>query len=209
VSFFPFLIASYTSIVSVANPFGAMPVFLALTQSDTKKQRNSQVLKASLYMVVILTVFFVAGNYIMRFFGISLNGIRIAGGLLIMQVSFYMLHPKKERGGNKLSDEDVDEAIDKEDISFSPLAMPMLSGPGSIAVVLGLSSSANDFMDYLVIFIAILLTAGTAYVVLRVSPWAVKYLGKSGMTALTRMMGFIGLCIGVQFIINGISALIR
>lgn len=186
-----------------------MPVFLALTQSDTVKQRNSQVLKASLYMILILTAFFVAGNYIMRFFGISLNGIRIAGGLLIMQASFFMLYPRKERGGNKLADEDVDEAIDKEDISFSPLAMPMLSGPGSIAVVLGLSSSATDFMDYLVIFIAILLTAGTAYLVLRISPWAVKFLGKSGMTALTRMMGFIGLCIGVQFIINGISALIR
>jgi len=158
-------------------------------------------------MVLILTIFFVAGTYIMNFFGISLAGIRIAGGLLIMQASFSMLNPK--RGGKKLSDEDVDEAIDKEDISFSPLAMPLLSGPGSIAVVLGLSSSANDFTDYLGIFIAILLTAATAYLILRVSPWGVKLLGKTGLTAMTRMMGFISLCIGVQFIITGIQSLIH
>ncbi len=184
-----------------------MPVFLSLTQGDTPTQRKSQITRASLYMVLILTIFFVAGTYIMNFFGISLAGIRIAGGLLIMQAAFSMLNPKK--GGKKLSDEDVDEAIDKEDISFSPLAMPLLSGPGSIAVVLGLSSSAADFTDYLGIFIAILLTAATAYLVLRVSPWGVKLLGKAGLTAMSRMMGFISLCIGVQFIITGIQSLVH
>lgn len=183
-----------------------MPVFLALTQGDSPERRKSQVIWASIYMVLILTIFFVAGTYIMKFFGISLPGIRIAGGLLIIQASFSMLNPK--RGGKKLSDEDVDEAIDKEDISFSPLAMPLLSGPGSIAVVLGLSSGANDFTDYLGIFIAILLATATVYLVLRISPWAVRFLGKSGLAAMTRMMGFIGLCIGVQFIINGIMALV-
>ncbi len=186
------------------NPFGAMPVFLALTQNDSPEYRNTQIKKSSSYIILILALFLVAGTYIKSFFGISLDGIKIAGGLLIMQASFSLLNPK--HSGKKLKNEDVDEGIDKEDISFSPLAMPMLSGPGSIAVILGLSASAKDFVDYLVIFIAIILTAVTAYLVLRISPWAVKLLGKSGMTALTRMMGFIGLCIGVQFIITGIQS---
>lgn len=158
-------------------------------------------------MTLILFIFFVAGTYIMSFFGISIQGIRIAGGLMIMQASYSLLNPK--RAGRKLTDEDVDEAREKEDISFSPLAMPLLSGPGSIAVVLGLSSTATGFADYLIIVLAILITATIAYFILRVSPWAVKLLGKTGMTALTRMMGFIGLCIGVQFIINGVLPLLR
>lgn len=184
-----------------------MPVFLALTQEDTQQQRNSQLIKACIYMTLILFIFFVAGTYIMKFFGISIQGIRIAGGLMIMQASYSLLNPK--RAGRKLTDEDVNEAREKEDISFSPLAMPLLSGPGSIAVVLGLSSTATGIVDYLIIVVAILITAAISYVILRVSPWGVKLLGKTGMTALTRMMGFIGLCIGVQFIINGVMPLLR
>lgn len=202
-----FLLASFTSIFTVVNPFSAMPVFLALTQDDPTDLRNSQLKKACMYMIIILLIFFVAGTYIMSFFGISLQGIRIAGGIMIMQASFSLLNPKK--AGRKLTSEDVTEAKEKEDISFSPLAMPLLSGPGSIAVVLGLSSSATGWFDYFSITGAILLTALAVFFILRMTPFVVKLLGKTGMTALTRMMGFIGLCIGVQFVINGIMPLLK
>jgi len=184
-----------------------MPVFLALTIDDPQELRNSQLKKACMYMILILVIFFGAGTYIMSFFGISLQGIRIAGGIMIMQASFSLLNPKK--AGRKLTAKDVDEAKEKEDISFSPLAMPLLSGPGSIAVVLGLSSSAAGWVDYLIIVGAILLTATVVFFVLRMTPFVVKLLGNTGMTALTRMMGFIGLCIGVQFVINGVMPLLK
>lgn len=197
----------FTSLFSVVNPISAMPVFLALTTNDTDHQRKQQALKACIYMVAILLVFFFAGTYIMSFFGISLEGIRIAGGLMIMRSAYSLLNPNE--GGRKLSTEDEQEAITKPDISFSPLAMPLLSGPGSIAVVLGFASTADQWEKYVMIVASVLATAVVSWSILRISPVGVRYLGKSGLTAMTRMMGFLGLCIGVQFIINGVVPLLR
>lgn len=192
--------------LSIANPFAAMPFFLAMTDGDTNEHRRQQALKACMYMVLILVVFLVGGNYIISFFGISLEGIRIAGGLLIMKMAYSLLDPDSQ--GRKLTAADHSEAFRKPDISFSPLAMPMLSGPGSIALVLGLSTQSTSVLDYTAVLIAILLVALASFGLLVVSRKVTRMLGKTGMTALTRMMGFIALTIGVQFIINGVRPII-
>lgn len=184
-----------------------MPVFLALTDTHTSEHRDRQAGKAALFMVLILSVFLIGGTYIINFFGISMEGIRIAGGLMIMKWAYSLLDP--DMRGRKLSFEDQKDAQAKADISFSPLAMPLLSGPGSIAVVLGLQSQATEFNHYFTVLLAICLVALTAYIILRIAPAAVKILGKTGMSALTRMMGFITLCIGVQFIISGITLIVN
>lgn len=198
-----FMIAAFSSIISVANPLGAMPVFVSLTANNTDAERTYVAKKASLYMFMVLTVFLLAGTYIMSFFGISLSGIRIAGGLIIMRAAYSMLNP--ETGNRKLSDEDTEAAKTKEDISFSPMAMPMLSGPGSIAVVIGLASQAEGFLDIILATIAILLVALISYGILRLAPISARYIGPSGMSAITRMMGFIAMAIAVQFILSGIA----
>ena len=97
-------------------------------------------------MFFVLIIFLLLGNYILSFFGISLPGIRIAGGLVIMRAGLLMLNP--ETGGRKLTSEDQEAAKEKKDVSFSPLAMPLLSGPGSIAVVIGFGSQATGMVDY-------------------------------------------------------------
>jgi len=114
-----------------------------------------------------------------------------------------MLSP--ENAGRKLSDEDKEAAKKKDDISFSPLAMPLLAGPGSIAVVIGFGSQASGITDYVINAVAIFLSAFLVWGILRVAPWLNKLIGKTGMTVVTRLMGFIALSIGVQFIINGIA----
>lgn len=204
--FFAFFLASFTSLLSIANPFAAMPFFLAMTDGDTAEHRRQQALKASMYMILILGVFLFGGNYIISFFGISLEGIRIAGGLLIIKMAYSMLDPDTQ--GRKLNAGDHSEAFRKPDISFSPLAMPMLSGPGSIALTLGLASQSTTPWDYLGVSLAILLVAASTFGLLLVSQKMTQMLGRTGMTALTRMMGFIALTIGVQFIINGIRPLL-
>lgn len=198
-----FLVAAFTSIFSVANPLATMPIFLSLTEKDDDTHRRWLAKKAAFYMFLVLTVFLFAGTYIMSFFGISLPGIRIAGGLIIMRAAFSMLNP--EEPGRKISQEDEESAKIKEDISFSPLAMPLLSGPGSIAVVIGLATQAESVFDYLLTTVAIILVALISYMILRFAPWATRFIGKTGMNAMTRMMGFIALAIAVQFIINGIA----
>lgn len=201
------LIGSFTSIFTIVNPFGAIPAFLALTSTHGPEYRLQQLRKGIIYMFLVLSVFFLAGTYIMNFFALSLEGMRIAGGIMLMQAAFSMLNP--ETKGRKLSDEDVDSLKEKAEIAFSPLAMPLLSGPGSIAVVLGLSSSASELMDYPIILASIVIVAIFAYIILRVAPYLSKLLGPTGIVVMTRMMGFISLSIGVQFIINGIIPLIK
>jgi multiple antibiotic resistance protein len=154
-------------------------------------------------MFVVLIVFLLLGTYIMSFFGISLPGIRIASGLIILRAAYAMLNP--DHSERKISEEAQEAAKEKEDISFSPMAMPMLSGPGSIAVVIGLASQAEGLMDLVFISLAIILVAGISYGVLRLAPFSARYIGPTGMNAITRMMGFIAMAIGVQFILNGIG----
>ena len=198
-----FFIAAFTSIISVANPLAAMPVFVSLTEQNTEQERTLIAKKSAFYMFLVLAVFLVAGTYIMSFFGISLPGIRIAGGLIILRAAYAMLNP--DNTGRKLSDEDRLAAKSKEDVSFSPMAMPMLSGPGSIAVVIGLASQAEGVMDIVIGSVAIAFVALIAYAMLRLAPFSARYIGPTGMGAVTRMMGFIAMAIGVQFILNGVS----
>ena len=194
---------AFTSIISVANPLAAIPVFLSLTSQNTATDRIEIAGKASFYMFLVLAIFLFAGAYIMSFFGISLPGIRIAGGLIILRSALAMLN--SDRGDRKMSKEAQEAAKTKEDISFTPMAMPMLSGPGSIAVVIGLASQANSFADLFIVTGAIILVALIAYGLLRIAPFSTKYIGPTGMNAITRMMGFIAMAISVQFILNGVS----
>jgi len=196
----------FIAIFAIMNPIMAVPVFLVLTDNNTEEHRRKMANKASMYAFFILIAFLYGGTYIINFFGLSLEGIRIAGGLMIMSWAFSLLNP--ETGGRKPSQEDEDDARDKADISFSPMAMPLLSGPGSIAVVIGFASQDLTVTNYIMITVAIFFCALGAFVALRIAPQISKFLGKSGMAGFARMMGFIALAIGVQFIINGITPIL-
>lgn len=198
------LLASFTSLFSVVNPITAMPLYMSMMEGHTTAEKIRTARKAAIYMFFVLIIFLFLGTYILSFFGISLPGIRIAGGFIIMRAGFSMMNP--ETGGRKLSDEDHEYAKTKEDVSFSPLAMPLLSGPGSIAVVIGFGSQTTGTVDYIVHTVAVFIVAVSAWVILRIAPWIMKVVGQSGMTVITRMMGFIALAIGVQFVINGIGS---
>lgn len=199
------ILATFSALFSVVNPFGAMPVFLTLTQDDTREHRNQQALKACLYMVGILAVFFLAGQYVLNFFGIRIHDLRIAGGLMIMRAGFDLLAPGANK--KKIAPDVVEEGQLKEDISFTPLAMPMLSGPGAIAVSIGLFTTSLSYFSMVMILIGIVLLAIVSYFILRFSYQLMRYMGKSGLSALSRIMGFIVLSIGVNFIVSALTAL--
>lgn len=195
-------IAAFASIISVADPFGTMPVFTSLTAHETSAERAHIAKRASLYMAGLLVIFLLGGTYIISFFGISLAGIRVAGGFIIFRSAWAMLTPGQNRS---MTDEDKKTAKSKDDVSFSPLAMPLLAGPGSIAVVMGLASHSNGTVDMVVIAVAILVSALVTYIVLRLGQFLSKYIGTSGMHVITRLMGFIVMAIAVQFILSGIK----
>lgn len=200
--FWGLILATVIALLPLINPFAAAPTFLAITEGDTPARRNQQLLMACIYMVAILICFLIGGTFIMGFFGISIPGLRIAGGLLVAGIGSGMLVTVPRNPDQTLQEQAAARA--KRDIAFSPLAMPMLSGPGAIAVTIGLTSLSTDWTDYIAIIIGILIVAVIIYVTLRLSGKIVKIIGQSGMNALTKVMGFLILCVGIQFIVNGV-----
>ena len=200
--FWQLILGTVVALLPLINPLAAAPTFLAITEGDTRKRRLQQLRMACLYMIAILVSFLIGGTFIMGFFGISIPGLRIAGGLLVAGIGSAML-VATPRGA--VDDERALEAARaKRDISFSPLAMPMLSGPGSIAVTLGFTSLAEGWLDYFAIILGILVVAIITYATLRLSDKIVTVIGVNGMHALTKIMGFLILCVGIQFVVNGV-----
>jgi multiple antibiotic resistance protein len=199
-----FFVGSFVSLFSIVDPLLAVPVFASLTEKHSDFQRLDTAKRASIYVVGILLVFFIAGGLILKFFGISLEGLRIAGGLMIVGSAIEMLQKK-----DRLQPDEQLESEEKEDIAFSPLAMPILSGPGAIAVIIGMTTDAKSWLHYSVIIFTILLVGTLCYIMMRLAPMISLRMGKTTMKSFNRIMGFILLCIGVQYIVNGVMPLLK
>lgn len=194
-------IATIFALLPIINPFSTAPMFLAITEGDTEAERREQSRKAVIYMVCILVAFLVGGTFIMQFFGLSLPGLRISGGILVAGVGMRMLYPKDDIGQTTAEHH---ESRRKRDVSFTPLAMPSLAGPGAISVTIGLTSLATSWIDFAAIIIGILLVAVIVFITLRLSTRLVGIMGVNGLHAMTKIMGFLILCVGVQFVVNGV-----
>ncbi len=198
-------VVTFIAILPIVNPFSTAVVFLTITEGFGEQRRNDQARLACIYMTVVLTVFLVAGVLIMEFFGISIPGVRIAGGLVVARVGFGMLSPEPEA---PVSSASAQEATTMTDVAFTPLAMPMLSGPGAIAVTIGMAAEADGVAETAATAIGIALTAFVSYLVLRASQRVVGFMGVTGMQALSRIMGFLLVCIGIQFIGLGLREIL-
>ncbi len=199
--FWALILGTVVALIPLINPLTAAPTFLAITEGDSRERRLQQLRMACLYMVFILVSFLIGGTFIMGFFGLSIPGLRIAGGLLVAGIGFGMLMGPGHSADDPQAQQ---EARAKRDVSFSPLAMPMLSGPGSIAVTIGFTSLATHWLDYVAIILGIVTVAIITYVTLRLAERIVRVIGANGMNALSKVMGFLILCIGIQFIVNGV-----
>jgi multiple antibiotic resistance protein len=202
--FWELILGTVIALLPMINPLASAPTFLAITEGDSPARRREQLRWACFYMVAILVVFLVGGTFIMKFFGISIPGLRIAGGLLVAGIGFGMLMGPPRAAHTP----DAEAARAKRDVSFSPLAMPMLSGPGSIAVTIGFTSLATQWLDYVAIILGILVVAAISYWTLALSERVVRVIGANGMNALSKIMGFLILCIGIQFVVNGVLGVV-
>lgn len=201
--FWQLILGTVVALLPIINPLAAAPTFLAITEGDSRARQLQQLRMACIYMIAILVCFLIGGTFIMGFFGISIPGLRIAGGLMVAGIGWGLL-VAAPRGA--VEEKRAREAArGKRDISFSPLAMPMLSGPGSIAVTLGFTSLATHWVDYIAIILGILFVAAITYATLRLSGKIVTVIGVNGMNALSKIMGFLILCVGIQFVVNGVT----
>ncbi len=193
-------------IVPIINPFSTAPVFISMTSHVEKAERKHTATLACLYMAALLLVFLVLGTTIMQFFGISLQSLKIAGGLVIAFMGFRMLFPPEPHPLNQ----EANSKRDPRSLAFTPLALPMLCGPGSISVVLAMAAKVaeedvlfNKIAGYVIVGVGVLLSAFVCWLVLWSSGAVVRFLGKNGIEATTKLMGFLLICIGVEFVLSG------
>jgi multiple antibiotic resistance protein len=192
--------ATFLALFPIVNPFGGVPLFFSMTADFTPRDRNLTALKTAGYVFAILVTFLFFGRFVLNFFGISLPVLKIAGGLIVANTAWGMV-----TAGNRLTTAERDEASTKEDISLTPMAMPILSGPGSIGVVMGLAAHVDSMTAYLGMVIGISVLAVSVYLFLRLGGPLVGRLGPSAVGAISRIFGFLILAIAVQLIWDGVA----
>lgn len=188
----------------IANPIGAVPIFYTLTDGDTPRFRRKQALSTAINVALILCAFFVLGQFILSFFGITLGVLQIAGGLIVSHTAWEMVAVRK-----RLTDREHQEAMEMEDVSFTPMAMPLVSGPGAIGVVIGMAAGSRGWPKEAGVVLGIVLLALILYFLLVLGEPLVKRLGRNGLGVLNRVLGFFVLAIGVQLIVHGMFDLLR
>ncbi|MGZ4788991.1 MAG: MarC family protein [Terriglobales bacterium] len=193
-------IGTFLALFPIVNPLGGVPFFYALTTNYTPSDRNRAALKTAFYVFAILVTFLALGRFVLSFFGLSLPVLRIAGGLIVAHSAWNMV-----TGTGRVTPAEGDEAITKQDISLTPMAMPMLSGPGSIGVVMGLASTTSHIFSYLGMICGIAGLALSVFLFLRLGGPLVARLGPTAAGAINRIFGFIILAIAVQLIWDGLA----
>ena len=198
----------FAALFSVLNPIGTVPIFVGLTQFDSKKERSRISLWTAINVFIILLVSFFVGQYVLTFFGISIEALRIAGGIIIVSSGFSLLSGEftKERGINKKAET---EAQLRNDIALTPLAIPMLAGPGSISLLIAFYQEHDSTNEIIISCFAIFAIAIAIFVILRSAHYLSKILGASGIVAISRIVGFIVIAIGIQYIVGAILTIIK
>ena len=195
----PFALLCFTSFFTLTNPLGTMPVFLTMTNGMSDDERKTIVRRATIVSFITLMVFTFSGQFLFTFFGISTNGFRIAGGIIIFTIGFDMLQARYSKA--KLKDDEVKTYVN--DISVTPLAIPMLCGPGAIANGIMLMEDANTLIKKILLVSVIASVYFITFLILRASTRLNKYMGETGNNVMMRLMGLILMVIAVECFVSG------
>lgn len=194
---------TFGSLFAIVDPFAAIPAFLAMTARDTAEQRRCMARTACLTCGIVMTAFAALGPAIFRMFGITLPAFQIAGGLILLLSALDMLRAK--RSALKETAEETEEGMAKDDIAITPLAIPMLSGPGAITTAIVLSGHADSWARRAVFYGSIAAVAALSYAILTLAVSGARKLSPTILNIITRLMGLLLAAIGVQFILSALK----
>lgn len=190
---------------AIMNPIANTPVFLGLTAEDDVETRRKVAIKALIVSFAIILVFSAAGKLIFGLFGITLPAFRIMGGILVALVGYHMLQGGEHSSIQHPSEEDARKSLEAElEIAITPLAMPILAGPGTIATAMNFASTGG-ITEFLVTVGAFFVLCIISYVFFVSGERFVRYIGDNGIKVVTRLMGLILAVIGVQMLIDGVG----
>jgi multiple antibiotic resistance protein len=197
-----FALVTFTSVLFIVDPIAVIPTYLVITQDETASQRAMTARRACVAAALILVVFTLGGRLIFQLLGITLPAFRIAGGLILWLVAMDMLHGERK---TQESAPEISEGRVKEDVAITPLAMPMLAGPGAISTIMVLAGQAQTPMRLVVVYASILVTMLIAWLTLRAAERLSVRLGQTGIRVMTRLMGLLLAAIAVQFVVTGVK----
>jgi multiple antibiotic resistance protein len=189
---------SFAAMLPLLNPIGHAPMFYVLTRDFAAADRHRQALKSSVYSVLILVIALLLGADVLRFFGIDLNDLRIAGGLLVARTAWEMLG-----NSSRITSGEHDAAEDLNDISLTPMATPILSGPGAMSLAVGLVTYGRTTVDYAGYLAGFLVLGLLTWTCLRYADALVRALSVNTIGAINRILGFLILAIGVDLMVEG------
>ncbi len=202
---FTTILLYFTSFFTLMNPMGIMPVFLTMTSELSKKERRRTAIKATVTATLILMMFAFLGEYLFTFFGISVSGLQVVGGVLFFIMGYDMLNARLSP--IKITAEEVDKYVD--DISITPLGIPMIAGPGAITNAIILMGESKSIADSTLVLGSILLVSVVLMLVLISAVGITKFLGEKGNKKMLKIMGLIVMVIAVEFFFAGIKPYIQ
>ncbi len=197
-----FLIYALSSLFVIVSPIGGVITFVSLT-SDMKVDEKNAVGTKSVILACIIALFFaVTGEMILNFFGVSIDALRVAGGVLLFTVAFDMILAKVSR--ESITDTEINKSMDRSDIWIFPISLPLLTGPGTITTVIVLMGSASSILQNMSVLFAIIVTFAITGILFHFSRRVYKFLGHTGMLVFTRIMGLLLAAMAVNFISLGL-----
>lgn len=200
-----FFLVTLSSIFFLVDPFAVVPTFLAMTAGATHAHRRMMARRAAWTCFLLLSAFAVIGTLIFDLLGITLSAFKVAGGIILLLIGMDMVQARRPATNETASE--ADEGAHKEDVGIVPLGMPMLAGPGAISTVVVLMGTAETPLKYILVLVALAITALAAYLVLSAAERVRRMLGETGIHILSRIMGMLLMAVAVQFIADGLSAL--
>ncbi|MEV4261160.1 MarC family protein [Kribbella sp. NPDC049584] len=194
-------VSALAALLPITNPIGALATFAGLTEGVDRAAMRRQAVMTGVYVLGILAVFALLGTLVLEGLGIGLPALQIAGGLVVAHSGFGMIVSRET-----LTDDEKTHGVAKPDVSFSPMALPLIAGPGAIGVVIALTARHPGIANRVSVIIAGVVVAGLVAVLLRFGTPLVDKLGPTGLGALTRIIGFLTLAIGVELVTHGVLA---
>lgn len=201
---FVFGLLCFTSFFTLINPLGAMPVFMTMTMELGEEQRKKVARKASLVSFLIMIMFAISGDFLFRFFGISIDSLRIVGGIIFLIMGMDMLQARLVK--IKVKESEVKSYVN--DISITPLSIPMLCGPGAITNAIVMWNRAGNWEMKGIMIFAVAAVITLVYLILRSSSKIIRLLGETGNNVMMRLMGLIVMVIAVEFFFSGLKPIV-
>lgn len=205
-SIYDFALLAFTSLFTMVNPLGVIPVYTSLTGNLSESDAKKTAVKAIITAVSVLFLFAITGNLIFKFFGISVHSLRVVGGVIFFMAGYDMLQARMITR-TKESEQSVEEYT--RDVSITPLAIPIICGPGAIAVSIVLFNDAQIFSHKLVLLGSILSVMGITLLALLFGTKVIQFFGESGNKVMMRIMGLIVMVISVEFLFSGLKPILR